>query len=156
MVGVSDLKISNEPGSCLITYSLGSCIGAVAYDPRMRVGGILHFQLPSWKGHEDRLKNKPFMFADSGIPLLLKLMEGAGGSRDRMVIGLYGGASILQDNELFKIGIQNTRAAKKIFWQQALKISRMDVGGSHARTVRLDIATGKVEVSSMGINLKVG
>ena len=154
VVGISDLKISDEPGSYLITFSLGSCIGAVAYDPKVRVGGILHFQLPSWKGHENRVKEKPFMFADSGIPLMLKSMKKAGGSLERMVIGIYGGASILNDNGLFKIGIQNTRAVKKIFWQQALRISSLDVGGTYSRTVRLDIATGKIEVSCIETNLK--
>lgn len=155
VVGISDLKISDEPESYLITYSLGSCIGAVAYDPKVRVGGMLHFQLPSWQGHEKRVMEKPFMFADSGIPWLFKAMEKAGGSRDRMVIEIYGGASILKDNELFKIGIQNTRAVKKILWQQALRISRLDVGGTHSRTVRLDIATGKIEVSCTETNLKI-
>lgn len=155
VVGISDLKISDESASYLITYSLGSCIGVLAYDPAARVGGMLHFQLSSSKGHENRVKEKPFMFADSGIPLLLKAMEQAGGFRGRMVIGIYGGASILNDNGLFKIGIQNTRAVKKIFWQQALRISSLDVGGTYSRTVRLDIATGRIEVSCTETNLKV-
>lgn len=156
VVGISDVKFSKDPNSYLITYSLGSCIGAVAYDPAVRLGGMLHFQLPRLKDHEARLKDKPLMFADSGIQILLNNLEKLGASRDRLVIGIYGGASILKDSDMFKIGIQNTRAAKKVFWQLSLNISKTEVGGNFSRTIRLDIATGKVLVSCTNTQLKSG
>ena len=46
IVGVSDMKVSNDANASLITYSLGSCIGVVIYDPAVKVGGLLHFMLP--------------------------------------------------------------------------------------------------------------
>ena len=30
----------------MVTYSLGSCIGLVIYDPIAKAGGILHYMLP--------------------------------------------------------------------------------------------------------------
>jgi len=150
IVSISDIKISGDPDSYLITHSLGSCIGVVAYDPIVHIGGMLHFQLPHSDGHEDRAKENPFMFADLGIPLLLEGMSANGVSLGRTNIGIYGGASILKDSELFKIGIKNVRMAKKILWQKCLRISNEDVGGNKSRTVRLDIETGKVQVQSCG------
>jgi chemotaxis protein CheD len=48
-VGVSDMKVSDDPEAVLVTYSLGSCIGIAIYDAVVRVGGLLHFMLPeSW------------------------------------------------------------------------------------------------------------
>jgi len=41
IVGVADMKVSNDPADTVITYSLGSCIGLAIYDPVARVGGIL-------------------------------------------------------------------------------------------------------------------
>lgn len=150
VVSISDMKFSGDPGSYLITHSLGSCIGVVAYDPIVQIGGMLHFQLPHSNGHQDRAKEKPFMFANLGIPLLLDGMSANGASLGRTNIGIFGGASILRDGELFEIGIKNVRMAKKILWRQCLRISNEDVGGNKSRTVRLDIETGEVQVQSFG------
>lgn len=150
IVSISDMKYSRDTNSYLVTYSLGSCVGVVAYDPVNQIGGMLHYQLPSSNGHQDRAKNNPFMFADIGIPLLLDGMENKGTSLGRVIIGIYGGAKVLMDSDLFKIGTQNVRVAKKIFWQQRLHISNEDVGGDKGRTVHLDIETGKVKVHCDG------
>lgn len=45
VVGVGDMKVSNDPEVVLATYSLGSCIGLSIYDPIVRVGGMLHLLL---------------------------------------------------------------------------------------------------------------
>ena len=72
IVGVADMKTSNEPGDTIITYSLGSCIGLVIYDPVARAGGILHYMLPDSSIDGVKAKTKPYMFADTGIPRLFK------------------------------------------------------------------------------------
>lgn len=46
VVGVSDMKVSKDPDSVLVTYSLGSCIGVAIWDRMAHVGGMLHFMLP--------------------------------------------------------------------------------------------------------------
>ena len=150
VVGISDMKFGRDIDSYLITYSLGSCIGIVAYDPTKHIGGMLHFQLPNSSNHEIRSKENPYMFADTGIPLLLDGMKANGSSLGCVKLDIYGGASVLNDADLFKIGIQNIRVAKKFLWQQCLRISNEDVGGNRSRTVRLDIETGKVQVQSAG------
>ncbi|MCH7623575.1 MAG: chemotaxis protein CheD [Nitrospinae bacterium] len=150
IVGISDMKYSMDPNSSLVTYSLGSCVGVVAYDPIKFIGGMLHYQLPSSNGHQERAKKNPLMFADLAIPLLLEGMRKEGASLGHVIIGIYGGAKVLMDGDLFKIGTQNVRVAKKILWQQRLHISNEDVGGDKGRTVHLDIETGKVKVHSDG------
>jgi len=46
VVGVADVAVSSNPEDTLITYSLGSCIGVVIYDPAAKVAGLLHYMLP--------------------------------------------------------------------------------------------------------------
>ncbi len=41
VVGVADLKVSNQNNPVLVTHALGSCLGVVIYDPVARVGGIM-------------------------------------------------------------------------------------------------------------------
>ena len=149
-VGVSDMGVSNDPNSFLITYSLGPCIGLILYDRLVRAGGLLHFQLPSSRGHDARARENPYMFGDIGIPLLLQKMERLGAQKDRLIVSVFGGASMMQDENIFKIGIQNTRTTKKILWQQCMSINNEDVGGQSSRTVSIDVENGEIRLRSEG------
>lgn len=149
-VGISEMKVSKDPDSFLITHSLGPCIGLVVFDPKIPAAGLLHYQLPTAKGHEQRAAENPNMFGDTGIPLLLKQIEGLGATRDTLVVSVFGGASMLKDDQIFKIGIKNARAAKKILWQQCLSIRHEDVGGHSSRTVSIDVGTGEIRLQKDG------
>jgi len=46
VVGVADMKLSQNPGDVIVTHALGSCIGIAIHDPVACVAGILHFMLP--------------------------------------------------------------------------------------------------------------
>lgn len=149
-IGISDMKVSNDTNSFLITHSLGPCIGVIVYDPKIRVGGLLHFQLPTSKGHEQRAMENPFMFADTAMPRLFKEVEAHGSSRKRLTVSIFGGASMLHDDQIFKIGIQNTRVAKKIMWQHCINIKNEEIGGKSSRTVSIDIETGSIRLQMDG------
>jgi chemotaxis protein CheD len=143
-VSISDMKSSADRDAFLITHSLGSCIGVVAYDPQVRVGAMLHFQLPDSTTHGRRAQENPFMFADTGIPLLLRDLLALGANKGRITVAMFGGANMLDDEELFKIGTKNARATKKILWQHAVAVTHEDVGGRSSRTVSLDIGSGEI------------
>ena len=49
VVGVEDMAISNSANAILSTYALGSCVGVIAYDLLLVVGGLLHIMLPNSK-----------------------------------------------------------------------------------------------------------
>ncbi|MDH5751648.1 MAG: chemotaxis protein CheD [Deltaproteobacteria bacterium] len=149
-VSISDMKITNDQDALLITHSLGSCIGLLAYDTKIKLGGLLHFQLPDSANHGARAKENPFMFADTGIPLMLEKMYAKGADRNRMKFGIFGGASMLDDEQLFKIGVKNARASKKILWQHAITVDCEDIGGNSSRTVSLEIGTGKIGLRKDG------
>lgn len=143
-VSISDMKASADRDAYLITHSLGSCIGLVAYDAQSSAGAMLHFQLPDSTNHARRASENPYMFADTGIPLFLKELYALGANRGRIVMGMFGGANMLDDEELFKIGTKNARAAKRILWQHSIAVTHEDVGGRSSRTVSLDLATGVI------------
>ena len=77
-VGVGDCKVSNGADSVLTTYALGSCIAVAIYDPVAGVGGLLHFMLPESSLNPDRAGQNPFVFADTGIPMLFHAAYGIG------------------------------------------------------------------------------
>jgi len=150
IVGVADMKVSNNPEDSLITYSLGSCIGLVIYDSIARVGGILHYMLPESSIDKGKAAARPYMFADSGIPRLFKSAYQLGAAKQRIKIYAAGGAEILDQKGFFNIGKRNYMALKKMFFKNNVIINKQDVGGNVNRTVRIEIATGDIYVKTSG------
>jgi len=148
IVGISDLKVSNNPGDELITYALGSCIGVAVFDPKVKVGGLLHFMLPDSSLDVNRAKATPGMFADTGIIALFKACYTLGAEKKRMVIKVAGGANILDDTNYFRIGQKNIMALRKIFWRNNVLIDSEDTGENFNRTVRLELSNGRCILKS--------
>jgi len=150
IVGVADMKVSNNPVESIITYSLGSCIGVVIYDPVVKVGGMLHYMLPESSIDKGKAAARPYMFADSGIPRLFKTAYKLGAVKQRMKIYVAGGAEILDQKGFFNIGKRNYMALKKMFFKNNVMINQQDIGGNVNRTVRIEIATGDIYVKTSG------
>ncbi len=154
IVGISDIKISNNPNETIVTYALGSCIGIVVYDPVAKVGGMLHYMLPDSTLDAKKARDNPAMFADTGIPSLFKACYSLGAEKKRMIVKVAGGASILDDTNFFRIGQKNIMAMRKIFWKNNVMINAEDTGANHNRTVRLEMTSGKTYVKTSGGEMK--
>ncbi len=152
IVGVSDMKVSNNPKEVLVTYSLGSCIGIAVYDTVARVGGLLHFMLPESSLDLNKAAKNPFMFADTGIPRLFKACYELGAKKQRMKVLVVGGAQVLDAKGFFNIGKRNDMAVRKMFHKNNVIIDYKDVGGNVNRTVRLAVQNGTfyLKVSGKG------
>ena len=150
VIGISDLKVSNKADDVLVTYALGSCIAVAIYDPRVKVGGLLHYMLPDSTLDMNKAKATPGMFADTGIPILFKACYNLGAQKKSMIVKVIGGASILDDTNYFRIGQKNIMAVRKMFWKNNVMINGEDTGSNYNRTVRLEISTGKVFVKRSG------
>jgi chemotaxis protein CheD len=151
VVTISDARASSHPEAVLATYSLGSCIGATFYDPVARIGGLLHFQLPTSTLDEAKGRANPFMFADTGVQSMLADLVALGAQERRLQISLAGAAQMLNDSNLFNIGRRNHTAIRKILWQRGMFIAREEIGGGQPRNVYLRIADGSVVIKSVGI-----
>lgn len=151
VIGVADMATSNDPDEILVTYSLGSCIAVIIFDPVARVGGMLHYMLPDSNMDLKKAEKKPAMFADSGIPLLFKQSYKLGAQKKNIIVKIAGGAQILDENGIFNIGKRNYLALRKIFWRNNVMIAAEDIGGTVNRTVRLEMNTGRVILKVSGI-----
>jgi chemotaxis protein CheD len=143
VVGISDAKVSGEPGSVLVTFALGSCVAVCMYDAVNHVGGLLHILLPDSALDPQKAQANPFTFADTGVPLLVKQMVACGASERRLSVRLAGGAQISAGPDLFGIGKQNHAAVRKMLCTAGLMVDGEQVGGDVSRTVRLDVNTGR-------------
>jgi chemotaxis protein CheD len=150
IVGIADMGISQGQGEGLITYSLGSCIGVAIFDPVAQVGGLLHYMLPESQIDPQKAQKNPYMFADTGIPLLFKEAYRYGATKNRIIVKVAGGAQILDESGFFNIGKRNYMALRKILWRNNVLIKAEDIGGQVSRTIRLDLETGKVWIKYSG------
>jgi chemotaxis protein CheD len=150
IVGIAAMEVCKDSQTGLITYSLGSCIGVAIYDPVAKVGGLLHYMLPESQIDPQKAQKHPFMFADTGIPLFFKEAYSYGAVKNRIVVKVAGGSQILDDSGFFNIGKRNYMALRKILWKNNVLIKAEDIGGQVSRTVRLDVADGRVWIKYSG------
>lgn len=145
VVGVADCAVSDDPTAEIITYALGSCIGVTAYDPVAKVGGMLHFMLPT-AFDKEKGEEKPAMFGDTGVPLLFRSLYAMGAQKERLIVCAAGGAEVIEDNGHFRVGPRNRTILRKLFWKNNILLSADETGGNISRTVRIALATGEITV----------
>jgi chemotaxis protein CheD len=147
---MADCRIGDAPGQVLATYALGSCIGLAVHDAQAGVGGLLHFMLPDSSIGRDGRGENPWMFADTGIPRMLEQVCARGASKRRLTVRAAGGASMMDQENIFDIGRRNYLAMRKILWKAGVMVHGEAVGGIRSRTVRLEIGSGKFLIQEAG------
>jgi chemotaxis protein CheD len=150
VVGVADMQFTNRPGDVLVTHALGSCLGIAIYDFDAKVGGMLHAMLPDSQVSPDKAKTNPYMFIDTGTPLLFKQTYELGAKKANLIVKVAGGAAMSEGDDFFAIGKRNFMMLRKLFWQNGVMIANQDIGGSISRTMYLEIGTGRTYLTSGG------
>ena len=149
IVRVADLRVGSSH-DVLVTIGLGSCVAVVLHDPVAKVGGLAHILLPSPAlGRKD---DSPAKFPQTAVPKLLELMAQLGANSRRVTARLAGGASMfagLAAPGTIQMGERNTVACRQVLIQLGVPIAGQATGGDYGRTVKLWVADGRVEVSSV-------
>lgn len=150
VVGIGDCQVSNDPRSTLVTYALGSCIALIAHDPVSKIGGLLHYMLPESSLNMDRARTHPAVFGDTGIPLLLDAVLRKGANRLHLTLRAAGGAQVMDQQGVFNIGKRNQLVLKKVLWKSGLMVHAEETGGMQARTVRMEVGSGRTFLRTGG------
>lgn len=151
IVGIAEMAISDQPDDTIITYSLGSCLGVVFFDPAVHVGGMIHCMLPLSQIDAEKAATSPCMFVDTGITLILNELFRRGCRKSSLIVKAAGASAVLDSKGLFKIGERNITVFRKILWKNSMLIASQDVGGSISRTMKLEMATGRCTIKSGGV-----
>ena len=146
IVGISDCKVSRDRGEALLTHALGSCVAVSMHDSAAQVGGLLHFMLPASALDPAKAALNPCMFADTGIPELLRRVCALGASPRRLRICIVGGARVAHGAGFFEIGRRNAVAARQTLLRLGLAVAADSTGGDVSRHVRLEVDTGHLAV----------
>jgi len=148
-VDISDCAIMKDGPGSLVTYALGSCIAVTAFDPVACVGGLVHVMLPESQLDRDHARKHPFMYADTGVPAMIGLLERCGADLGSLRVYVAGGARLLRGNDL-RIGEKNYASASRALDYLGCGIAAEAIGGAVSRTVRLEIPSGRFFVRDAG------
>lgn len=135
---------------------LGSCIGVFFYEPRMKLGGMVHILLPAHpqngKEHNDA------KYADTGVPALLELMLAEGALKKNLICKICGGAKMFagfSSNTITDVGTRNQAAVAEALNRIGLVPYTKDLGGTTGRKIVADLETGLIKISHFNIGEKV-
>ncbi len=154
IVGVGELIVTNLQDITVSTYALGACVALVGYEPKLKVGGIIHLMLPTRRLDSSGQTSSPARFVDSGIPMFFQAMRKMGAMPRNLNLALFGGANPQKNqNDHFKIGQRNTELSMRMLQKFQLEVSYTDLGGFENRTIHLTLKTGGVVVRRPSGNL---
>lgn len=149
-VGMADLNVCASPDS-IITLGLGSCVGAVLYDPVTKICGMVHVMLPD--STTITQNSNVAKFADTGVEALLKKVIEKGAKRERLVAKIAGGAqmfSVNTNSPSLHVGERNVAAVKEKLKALGIRIVAEDTGANYGRTVIFYPETGEYLIRAIG------
>ncbi|MCB0311254.1 MAG: chemotaxis protein CheD [Bdellovibrionales bacterium] len=154
-VGIAQMALSKDPTEILFAPNLGSCLGIAVYDPKRKVGGLIHCLLPMSKSDPEKAKANPFMYVDTGVAKLLETLMGSGSIKKDLEIYVAGGAEINDNAQVFQIGKKNITILRKILWKNDMLIKAQNVGENYSRTISLHIGNGEVWLKAQGVDSRL-
>lgn len=154
-VGIADLKFADVPMN-LRTSGLGSCVGVVIFDHRLKIAGMAHVMLPdSTSAKKDNIN--PYKYADTSLPILLNTLLEKGARRHHLKAKIAGGAqmfSFSSTNDMLRVGERNVQAVKSFLEDERIPILAEDVRGSSGRTIEFSTETLLLNVRTVNQGTK--
>ena len=150
-IGIGEYLVCGEPSVVIKTMALGSCIGVAVFTRDLKIAGLLHVQLPLSSVNLDLAARRPGVFADTGIPLLVKEFMRFGYRCEDLIVKIAGGSQVLDPAGCFNIGKRNYLAVKKMLWAYKLFPVVEEVGGNISRTVELEVGSDYLLITTPGL-----
>jgi chemotaxis protein CheD len=155
LVRVADLNVGGA-GDTLLTVGLGSCVAIVLHDAQACVAGMAHVLLPG--PALSRRQENPAKCPQTAVPALLERMAQRGARPRRVTARITGGASMfggLTPPGTVHMGERNVVASREALRTAGLPLIGEDVGADYGRTVRVRVADGRMEISSVMHGIRI-
>jgi len=116
-----------------ISTLLGSCVAVCLYDPKLRLGGMNHFLLPS--KHTGASDDTDVVLAgDYAMEVLVNAMLAKGARKERLLAKAFGGGNIVSSIRM-AIGDRNAEFATEWLAREGIPLTASDFGGPWSRKV---------------------
>lgn len=130
---------------------LGSCVSITLWHPRLLIGGMCHYMLPTrTAGSAPALDGR---YAEEALCLLLREIDRQDTRPQDYEVKLFGGGNMFPSaGQCCKghVGKKNAEFGKALLRRHGLRVRAMDLGGIGHRCVLFDIDNGNVWVKRVG------
>ncbi len=99
-------------------------IAVILYDPKKRIGGMLHFLLPELQETSASQKKSPLVYVNTGFEILLEKVLKLGAGKQNLIVKAVGGAQLLGQTNIMDIGQDNYQALLKVLKQHNMSATR--------------------------------
>ncbi|HYE36754.1 chemotaxis protein CheD [Methylocaldum sp.] len=127
----------------LITL-LGSCVAAILWHPRLRVGGMCHYVLPArCRGTEQEPDGR---YADEVMELFRREIVRIGAPSSEYRVRLFGGGKMFSGRlapAALDVGTRNVEAARCLAMHLGLTVDEEHLGGIGYRRLAFELWSGR-------------
>lgn len=139
-------------GKTRIRTLLGSCVAITLWHPRLHLGGMSHYVLPS-RAH--RKKHEPLdgRYADEVMELFMRELRSSHTRPGEYEVKIFGGGRMFQHEGKrgraggpLDIPERNVQIGRELVTRYGFRFTAEDLGGNGHRNVMLDLWSGDVWV----------
>jgi len=126
---------------------LGSCVAITLWHPKLHVGGMCHYLLPTRK--RDGTDQYDAKYADEALYLLFREVAKTGASVQDFEVKMFGGGNMfphVQSSFANHVGKKNAEAGRQLARRHGMRHMGEDLEGSGHRNVIFDLWSGHVWV----------
>lgn len=123
-----------------IATLLGSCVAVCLYDPKLRIGGMNHFLLPS-RTSSANADTDVILNGDYAMEILANGLFNKGARKERLVAKAFGGGTIVSSIRM-AIGERNAEFTKEWLGREGIPLVASDFSGPWSRKVVFVPQTG--------------
>lgn len=116
-----------------IATLLGSCVAVCLFDPKLRLGGMNHFLLPS-RTNSSHADTDATLSGDFAMEVLVNGLLNKGVNKSRLVAKAFGGGTIVSLTGM-AIGARNTQFAQEWLEREGIPLVASDFSGPWSRKV---------------------
>lgn len=124
-----------------IATLLGSCVAVCLFDPKLKIGGMNHFLLPSRTGGANT-DTDVILNGDYSMEVLVNGLLNKGARKDRLVAKAFGGGTIVTSIRM-AIGERNSEFAREWLTREGIPLLASDFNGPWSRKVVFVPASGE-------------
>ena len=148
LVTMAGIGVAQHQG--ILRTLLGSCIGIMLYERKLKLVGLAHVVMPDSMGR----RHPAGKYADTAIPETIRRMTDlAGGLKLSLSAKIAGGANMFANvspNVTNTIGEQNVLAVEKTLAALEIPILGRHLGGTFGRRMVVEVENGVVQIHVIG------
>lgn len=132
----------------LILTVLGSCVAVCLRDPKLKIGGMNHFLLPSDNAGDNPVSASA-RYGAYAMEILITQILKLGGDKRRLEAKVFGGGAVLQGMTTNIVGQRNAEFVVDFLKTEQIPILASDLLDIYPRKVYFFPETGEVKVRKL-------